>query len=146
MISQALSVEDPGYDGAREAFQFHRFTLETLPVYETGADFSQLENMMSRLIYVTPSHQSPIGVSMSIQQRQMLIHWANKRNGYIIEDDYDSEFRYTQQPFPALASIDSTRVIYLGNFSKSFLPGIRLSYMVLPQFLLDRYIKHFHSF
>lgn len=143
---QSVIVEDPGYDGAREAFQFHRLTLETLPVYETGADFSKLEQMKSRLIYVTPSHQSPLGVSMSIGQRQLLIHWANKRDGYIIEDDYDSEFRYTQQPFPALASIDSTRVIYLGNFSKSFLPGIRLSYMVLPPQLLTRYQKHFWHF
>ncbi|MEH7125459.1 PLP-dependent aminotransferase family protein [Bacillus sp. JJ1773] len=143
---QSMIVEDPGYDGAKEAFLFHRFTLETLPVDETGADFSQLEKMMSRLIYVTPSHQSPIGVSMSIQQRQKLIHWANKKKGYIIEDDYDSEFRYTQQPFPALASIDSKRVIYQGNFSKSFLPGIRLSYMVLPPFLLDRYMRHFQHF
>ncbi|MBT2722799.1 PLP-dependent aminotransferase family protein [Bacillus sp. ISL-46] len=142
----SIIVEDPGYDGAREAFQFHRFTLETLPVYETGADFSKLEQMTSRIIYVTPSHQSPIGVSMSIQQRQMLIHWANKKHGFIIEDDYDSEFRYTQQPFPALASIDSTRVIYLGNFSKSFLPGIRLSYMVLPQLLLNRYKNQFLHF
>jgi GntR family transcriptional regulator / MocR family aminotransferase len=142
----SVIVEDPGYDGAKEAFLLHRFTLETLPVDETGADFSKLENMMSRLIYVTPSHQSPIGVSMSIQQRQKLILWVTKSKGYIIEDDYDSEFRYTQQPFPALASIDSKRVIYLGNFSKSFLPGIRLSYMVLPQFLLDRYIRHFQHF
>ncbi|WHY66672.1 PLP-dependent aminotransferase family protein [Neobacillus sp. SuZ13] len=144
----SIIVEDPGYDGAREAFQFHSFTLETLPVYESGADFSKLEEMTSRLIYVTPSHHSPIGVSMSIQQRQMLIHWANKKHGFIIEDDYDSEFRYTQQPFPALASIDSTKVIYLGNFSKSFLPGIRLSYLVLPQKLLNRYkhrFKHFES-
>lgn len=143
---QSVIVEDPGYDGAREAFQFHRFMLETLPVYETGADFSRLEQMKSQVIYVTPSHHSPIGVSMSIQQRQSLIHWANKMNGYIIEDDYDSEFRYTQQPFPALASIDSTRVIYLGNFSKSFLPGIRLSYMVLPQSLLNRYKNQFIHF
>lgn len=142
----SIIVENPGYDGAREAFQFHRFTLETLPVYESGADFSKLEQMISRLIYVTPSHQSPIGVSMSIQQRQMLIHWANKKQGFIIEDDYDSEFRYTQQPFPALASIDSTQVIYLGNFSKSFLPGIRLSYMVLPQLLLNRYKHQFLHF
>lgn len=141
-----IIVEDPGYDGAREALRFHRFTIETLPVHETGANFSKLEQMRSRLIYVTPSHQSPLGVSMSIQQRQMLIHWANKRHGYIIEDDYDSEFRYTQQPFPALASIDSTRVIYLGNFSKSFLPGIRLSYMVLPQLLLNRYKYQFQNF
>lgn len=143
---QSMIVEDPGYDGAREAFQFHRFMLETLPVYETGADFSQLEKTKSQLIYVTPSHQSPIGVSMSIGQRQMLIQWANKMHGYIIEDDYDSEFRYTQNPFPALASIDSTRVIYLGNFSKSFLPGIRLSYMVLPEPLLNRYKKSFIYF
>lgn len=142
----SVIVENPGYDGAREAFHFHRFTLETLPVYETGADFSSLEQMKSQIIYVTPSHHSPIGVSMSIQQRQMLIHWANKRNGYIIEDDYDSEFRYTQQPFPALASIDATRVVYLGNFSKSFLPGIRLSYMVLPQTLLNRYKQQFLHF
>ncbi|USK41731.1 PLP-dependent aminotransferase family protein (plasmid) [Cytobacillus firmus] len=142
----SIIVEDPGYDGAWEAFQFHCFTLETLPVYESGTDFSKLEQMTSRLIYVTPSHQSPIGVSMSIQQRQKLIHWANKMHGYIIEDDYDSEFRYTQQPFPALASIDSTRVIYLGNFSKSFLPGIRLSYMVLPQLLLDHYKNQFLHF
>ncbi|MBI0579262.1 PLP-dependent aminotransferase family protein [Neobacillus cucumis] len=143
---QSIIVEDPGYDGAREAFQFHRFMFETLPVNETGADFSQLEQTRSQLIYVTPSHQSPIGVSMSIGQRQMLIHWANKMHGYIIEDDYDSEFRYTQQPFPALASMDSTRVIYLGNFSKSFLPGIRLSYMVLPQELLNRYKNQFLHF
>ncbi|MDI2585793.1 PLP-dependent aminotransferase family protein [Psychrobacillus sp. NEAU-3TGS] len=142
----SVIVEDPGYDGAREAFHFHRLTLETLSVYETGADFSQLEQMKSQVIYVTPSHHSPIGVSMSIQQRQMLIQWANKRDGYIIEDDYDSEFRYTQQPFPALASIDSSRVIYLGNFSKSFLPGIRLSYMVLPQTLLSRYKQQFLHF
>ncbi|MDH5159498.1 PLP-dependent aminotransferase family protein [Heyndrickxia oleronia] len=142
----SIIVEDPGFDGARNAFEFHCLTLETIPVYETGIDFSKLEDMMSRLIYVTPSHQSPIGVSMSIQKRQMLIHWANKVQGYIIEDDYDSEFRYTQQPFPALASIDSTRVIYLGNFSKSFLPGIRLSYMVLPQVLLDPYKKQFIHF
>ncbi|MGJ7909947.1 PLP-dependent aminotransferase family protein [Neobacillus sp. LXY-1] len=143
---QSVIVEDPGYDGAREAFQFHRFRLEPLPVHETGANLSQLEQMQSRLIYVTPSHQSPIGVSMSIGQRQFLIQWVNMRNGYIIEDDYDSAFRYTQKPFPALASIDSTRVIYLGNFSKSFLPGIRLSYMVLPEPVLNMYKKRFRNF
>ncbi|MET3292060.1 UNVERIFIED_CONTAM: GntR family transcriptional regulator/MocR family aminotransferase [Brevibacillus sp. OAP136] len=143
---QSIIVEDPGYDGAREAFQFHRFQFETLPVYETGADLAQLEQMNSRLIYVTPSHQSPLGVSMSIQQRQLLIHWVNKMRGYIIEDDYDSEFRYTQKPFPALASIDAARVIYLGNFSKSFLPGIRLTYMVLPESVLKRYKKYFSHF
>lgn len=143
---RSVIVENPGYDGAREAFQFHQFSFETIPVYETGADLSQLEKMKSRLIYVTPSHHSPYGVSMPIQQRHTLIQWINKVRGYIIEDDYDSEFRYTQQPFPALSSIDSSRVIYLGNFSKSFLPGIRLSYMVLPQPLLNAYKKQFLYF
>jgi GntR family transcriptional regulator/MocR family aminotransferase len=142
----SVIVENPGYDGAREAFQLNGFALETLPVYETGADFSPLEQMKSRIFYVAPSHHSPYGVSMPIQQRHSLIHWANKMHGYIIEDDYDSEFRYTQQPFPALASIDSTRVIYLGNFSKSFLPGIRLSYMVLPHPLLNHYKNQFCHF
>ncbi|HBI04814.1 MAG TPA: GntR family transcriptional regulator [Paenibacillaceae bacterium] len=142
----SMVVEDPGYDGVREAFQLHHFTFETLPIYEDGFDLSTLAQMKSRLIYVTPSHHCPLGVSMSIQQRQMLIHWTNTRDGYIMEDDYDSEFRYTQQPFPALASIDSGRVIYLGNFSKSFLPGIRLSYMVLPPTLLHRYKRQFLNF
>lgn len=142
----SVIVEDPGYDGAREAFLFHRFQLETVPVSETGIDLSPLENRRSRLIYVTPSHQSPMGVSMPIQQRHRLIQWVNNVDGYIIEDDYDSEFRYTQKPFPALASIDSTKVIYLGNFSKSFLPGIRLSYMVLPPSLLYRYQQQFRLF
>lgn len=141
-----IIVENPGFDGAREAFQFHGLSLETMPVYENGADFSQLHAMKEKLIYVTPSHHSPYGVSMSIQQRQTLINWVNKREGYILEDDYDSEFRYTQQPFPALASIQSDRVIYLGNFSKSFLPGIRISYMVLPQRILHRYKKRFLYF
>ncbi|MGM8366147.1 PLP-dependent aminotransferase family protein [Virgibacillus sp. W0181] len=142
----SIIVEDPGFDGAREAFQFHYFSLEYLPVFATGADLSQLKQMDSGLIYVTPSHHSPYGVSMSIQQRQMLIQWATNVQGYIIEDDYDSEFRYTEQPFPALASIDATRVIYLGNFSKSFLPGLRLSYMVLPESLLNRYKSQFQNF
>ncbi|MEC3630542.1 PLP-dependent aminotransferase family protein [Bacillus velezensis] len=141
-----IIVEDPGFDGARAAFQFHGLSMETMPVYENGADFSQLHAMKEKLIYVTPSHHSPYGVSMSIQQRQTLINWVNHREGYILEDDYDSEFRYTQQPFPALASIQSDRVIYLGNFSKSFLPGIRISYMVLPQRLLHRYKKRFIHF
>lgn len=102
--------------------------------------------MKSSLIYVAPSHHNPYGINMPIQQQQKLIHWAKKVQGYIIEDDYDSEFRYTQMPFPALTSLDPTSVIYLGNFSKAFLPGLRLSYMVLPEPLLNRYKNQFLSF
>ncbi|MBO1582518.1 PLP-dependent aminotransferase family protein [Bacillus sp. XF8] len=142
----SVIVEDPGFWGAREVFKLHHFSFEFLPVYEYGIELSELRNLKARLIYVTPSHHSPYGVSMSIQQRQRLIQWAKKKKGYIIEDDYDSEFRYTQRPFPSLASIDQNRVIYIGNFSKAFLPGLRLSYMVLPKELEIRYKEQFKGF
>ena len=143
---QHILLENPGYDGAKEAFQFHQFDLEYLPVQLSGIDFSNFNRVQSKLIYVTPSHQSPLGVTMPIHERQMLIHWANDNMGFIIEDDYDSEFRYTQKPFPALASIDSSRVIYIGNFSKALLPGLRLCYMVLPDLLLENYQNAFSNF
>ncbi|HBT73081.1 MAG TPA: GntR family transcriptional regulator [Lysinibacillus sp.] len=142
----SVLLEDPGYNGAREAFQLHRFVIETLPVMETGAQLDILKHCQSRLLYVTPSHHFPYGVSMTIQQRQTLIQWAQQVNGYILEDDYDGEFRYTQQPFPALASIDPSKVIYLGTFSKSFLPGVRLSYMVLPNTLVQPFKERFAHF
>ncbi|QDQ02666.1 PLP-dependent aminotransferase family protein [Lysinibacillus fusiformis] len=142
----SIIVENPGYIGAREAFKLHDFTMVPLAVHETGTQLQQLDHLQPRLMYVTPSHHFPYGVSMSIQQRQSLIRWAKKVDGYIIEDDYDSEFRYAQQPFPALASIEKSRVIYVGTFSKSFLPGIRVSYMVLPQSLIARYKTHFAHF
>ncbi|MFB7158787.1 PLP-dependent aminotransferase family protein [Lysinibacillus sp. NPDC056232] len=143
---QSVILEDPGYNGAREAFKLHDFHIETLPVLENGAQLEYLTQFHSRLLYVTPSHHFPYGVSMSIQQRQALIQWAKNVDGYILEDDYDGEFRYTQQPFPALASIDKSRVIYMGTFSKSFLPAIRLSYMVLPKALVQPYKKRFAHF
>lgn len=143
---QSVILEDPGYNGAREAFKLHDFHIEALPVLESGAQLEHLAHLHSRLLYVTPSHHFPYGVSMSIQQRQSLIQWAKNVNGYILEDDYDGEFRYTQQPFPALASIDKSRVIYMGTFSKSFLPAIRLSYMVLPKALVQPYKKRFAHF
>ncbi len=142
----SVLLEDPGYNGAREAFQLHRFIIETLPVMETGAQLDILKHCQARLLYVTPSHHFPYGVSMTIQQRQTLIQWAQQVNGYILEDDYDGEFRYTQQPFPALASIDPSKVIYLGTFSKSFLPGVRLSYMVLPNTLVQPFKERFAHF
>ncbi|MEK4170377.1 PLP-dependent aminotransferase family protein [Lysinibacillus sp. FSL L8-0312] len=142
----SILLEDPGYNGAREAFQLHHFEIEALPVMETGAQLDVLQHCQSRLLYVTPSHHFPYGVSMTIQQRQTLIQWAQQVNGYILEDDYDGEFRYTQQPFPALASIDPSKVIYLGTFSKSFLPGVRLSYMVLPNTLVQPFKERFAHF
>jgi len=142
----SIILEDPGYNGAREAFKLLNFDIESLPVFENGAQLQHLAHLHSRLIYITPSHHFPYGVSMSIQQRQALIQWAKQVNGYILEDDYDSEFRYTQQPFPALASIDKSRVIYIGTFSKSFLPAVRLSYIVLPKTFVSKYKERFQYF
>ncbi|WP_155590798.1 PLP-dependent aminotransferase family protein [Lysinibacillus cavernae] len=142
----SILLEDPGYNGAREAFQLHHFSIEAMPVLETGAQLDVLTHCQSRLVYVTPSHHFPYGVSMNIQQRQALIQWAQQVDGFILEDDYDGEFRYSQQPFPALASIDPSRVIYLGTFSKSFLPGVRLSYMVLPNALVQPFKERFAQF
>lgn len=127
-----IVLEDPGYHGAVDVFRMLQYEIETMPVLPTGHQFQQLNSYQSKLMYVTPSHQFPYGVSLSIQQRQTLIQWAIKRQGFIIEDDYDSEFRYEQQPFPALSALDRSRVIYIGNFSKSFSPGIRIAYMIVP--------------
>lgn len=87
---------------------------------------------------MTPTHHFPYGVTIPVNERLKLIEWAKKMEGYIIEDDYDSEFRYIHQPIPSLQSLDSNdRVVYLGTFSKALLPSIRVSYMVLPKRLIN---------
>jgi GntR family transcriptional regulator / MocR family aminotransferase len=140
----SVAVENPGYDGARVVFRLHGFQLLPMEVGEKGLSITQLERSNAGLVYITPSHQFPTGVTMPIPERQKLLKWAEVRSGLIIEDDYDSEFRYKLQPIPALLSLKrDARVIYLGTFSKAFIPSIRLSYMVLPTFLLNTYQEHF---
>lgn len=135
-----IAVEDPGYNGARELFLLQSYSVVPIPVKEDGIDITHLDKCNARLVYVTPSHQFPLGITMPINERYNLIEWAEKVNGYIIEDDYDSEFRYKQQPIPSLQSLtNSEHIIYLSTFSKALLPSIRLSYMVLPKELLVRY-------
>lgn len=140
-------VEDPGYHLIHRILRSYPNEVHPLQIDEEGVKVNQIEDSKIDVVYVTPSHHFPNGTILSVNRRTRLLNWAQgAANRYIIEDDYDSEFRYTQKPFPALASIDSARVIYLGNFSKSFLPGIRLSYMVLPQPLLNRYKNQFLHF
>ncbi|WP_261383085.1 aminotransferase-like domain-containing protein, partial [Bacillus licheniformis] len=94
----------------------------------------------AKLVYITPSHQFPYGMVLPIQKRLKLLEWASREKAYIIEDDYDSEFRYQGRPIPSLKALDKKEnVIYLGTFSKSFLPGARLSYIVLPSKLADEF-------
>ena len=100
------------------------------------------------MVYTTPSHQYPLGYAMPIGQRTALLRWSSiGRQRYIIEDDYDSEFRYQSRPIPSLQSIDGQgRVIYMGTFSRSVAPALRISYMVLPETLLRRYHESYRGF
>lgn len=137
-----LAVEDPGYNVARELFVLQSFIIDPIPVKERGIQVDFLLKSPSRLLYVSPTHHFPYGVTIPVNERLRLIEWAKKVEGYIIEDDYDSEFRYIHQPIPSLQSLDSNdRVVYLGTFSKALLPSIRVSYMVLPSRLINEYKK-----
>ncbi|XEC94527.1 PLP-dependent aminotransferase family protein [Paenibacillus tarimensis] len=131
---QNVAMEDPGYNGVRTVFRNEGCTLLPVSVGHDGLNADELVSMPDvRAVYVTPSHQFPLGMVLSVQKRMRLLQWAARHEAFIIEDDYDSEFRYLGQPIPSLKALDSKeRVIYLGTLSKSFLPAARLSYMVLP--------------
>lgn len=132
-----VMIEDPCYPSARAAFTGYGLALSGLAVDAEGADIA-LAAPDARAAYVTPSHQFPLGITMSMRRRLALIDWARETGGWIIEDDYDSEFRYAGPPLAAMQGMDdSGRVIYLGTFSKVLFPGLRLGYAVIPEPLLD---------
>jgi GntR family transcriptional regulator/MocR family aminotransferase len=130
----AFVFEDPGYLMARRCFEATGASCLATPVDAHGLDTSQLpRNTSARLVYVTPSHQFPLGGVLPITRRQDLLQWAQAQNAWVVEDDYDGEFRYGQRPIDALQSIDAEgRVIYVGTFSKALSPQLRLGYLVLP--------------
>ena len=132
-----VMIEDPCYPSARAAFTGNGLQLSGLAVDGEGADIA-LAAPGARAVYVTPSHQFPLGVTMSMRRRLALIDWARETGGWILEDDYDSEFRFAGPPLAAMQGMDdSGRVIYLGTFSKVLFPGLRLGYAVIPDPLLD---------
>ena len=136
-------IEDPGYFGARYALQNSGAQLAPIPVKEDGLDvaFGQRYCPQARLASVTPSHQFPIGVTMSLAQRLALLEWANQSEAWILEDDYDSEFRFGGRPLEALQGLDrNNRVIYIGTFSKVLFPALRLGYLVVPPKLVEPFI------
>lgn len=130
--------EDPGYRIARDTFAATGAHLLTAPVDELGLMTDALPtDTRARLAYVTPSHQFPLGGVLPIARRQALLQWAQQHDAWIVEDDYDGEFRYGQHPIDALQSIDTEgRVIYIGTFSKALSPQLRLGYLVLPPALV----------
>ena len=130
-------IENPCYQGA--AFVLKSYGVELVPIRvdAEGLDVSKLPEKGSSLIYTTPSHQYPTGVTMSLDRRKKLIEWAERTGTYIIEDDYDSDFRYDSAPLHALSGLSKHgHVIYMGTFSKSVGAGLRLGYMVLPEQLI----------
>jgi GntR family transcriptional regulator/MocR family aminotransferase len=142
---QSVAVEEPGYNGAKAIFTQLNFQMTPIPLDEDGINLELLKRSGAKLVYVTPSHQFPFGMILPVQKRLKLLQWAAENEGLIIEDDYDSEFRYHGRPIPALQGLDTKgSVIYMGTFSKSLMSAIRISYMVLPESLLEIFngIKH----
>lgn len=132
----AVWMEDPGYAGARTAFSASGAHLVDMPLDDQGATLDPARPA-PRLIYLTPSHQFPTGRAMSLARRLAFIAYARATGAWLVEDDYDSEFLYDHQPTPALQGLDDQgQVIYIGTFSKSLFPSVRLAYMVLPEALV----------
>lgn len=136
-----IAMENPTYKRAYRIFESFGYPTKTVDVDENGMVVSQLRRTGVDLAYVMPSHQYPTGTVMPIGRRNELLKWANEKDDrFLIEDDYDSEFRYKGKPIPSLQSSDKNgKVIYLGTFSKAIAPAIRVGYMVLPPVLLERY-------
>lgn len=143
-LDETYGIEDPGFHRVRDTLRAWRVKRNFIPVTEEGIDVDYLLNTSSKAVYVTPSHQFPLGSILPVSKRLKLIEWAEKNKAYIIEDDYDGEFRYAGRPIPALQGLDPYgRVIYMGTFSKALIPSMRINYMVLPPMLSKRYNESF---
>jgi GntR family transcriptional regulator/MocR family aminotransferase len=139
-----VAIEDPGYSRFYTMLKKMELDVRPIPLDEEGIDIQQIETSQARFVFVTPSHQFPTGKIMPISRRIELLNWSvQQENRYIVEDDYDSEFKYETDNIPSLQSLDrNQRVIYTGTFSKTMLPGLRISYMVLPPDMLREYRLH----
>ena len=137
-------IEDPCYLGAKGALLGAGAHLIPVPVDKEGMHITSemVRSATARMAYVTPSHQYPLGVTMSLARRLALLEWARRAKAWILEDDYDSEFRYKGRPLAALQGLDTSgRVIYIGTFSKVLFPALRVGYMVVPPDLVDGFVS-----
>lgn len=141
---KTYAVEDPGYQKISHIYDANRVTCVPVALDESGVNTNALNETQADILHLSPSHHFPTGIVTPINRRYELLTWAcAKKNRYIIEDDYDSEFRLVGKPIPALQSIDTTgKVIYMNTFSKSLSSTIRISYMVLPKELCEKYNHH----
>lgn len=129
-----VATEDPGYLPVQNIFRDHGFNITRIPVESDGITIEKLPANIPAAVYVSPSNQFPTGSVMPIGKRYRLLDWAKENNSFILEDDYDSELRYFGKPVPALQGLDkNARVVYLGSFSSTLFPAIKISYMILPE-------------
>jgi GntR family transcriptional regulator/MocR family aminotransferase len=136
-------IEEPGYEFLRHALTLSGCRLVPVPVDSEGLDVAAGVELCrnARVAYVTPSHQYPLGATMSASRRLQLLEWAHSSAAWIVEDDYDSEYRYESAPVASMQGLDSgSRVIYIGTFSKTLFPSLRLGYMVIPNALVSRFL------
>lgn len=138
---KTVLMDDPTYLQAYRTFSNMGYLVKNIPAEQGNMPIEAVRRENADILYVMPSHQFPLGTVMPLKQRLELLKWASEKEGrYLIEDDHDSEYRYKGKPIPSLQSIDhEEKVIYLGTFSKSIAPSLRISYMVLPQHLLKNY-------
>lgn len=133
------AVEDPGYEKIRKIYAAGGVTAISAQLDEKGVRPDSLGG--ARILHISPSHHFPTGLVTPMSRRQELLSWVREQKGYIIEDDYDSEFRFDAHPMPAMQSLCSDRVIYMNSFSKSLASSIRISYLVLPERLMEKFQK-----
>jgi GntR family transcriptional regulator/MocR family aminotransferase len=136
-------MEDPGYFGATIAFGNVGAKIIPVPVDDEGLSVSTGMRMCAHAkgIYLTPAHQFPLGMTMSLERRMEVLKWASRAGAFVIEDDYDSEYRFEGRPVPAMQSLDrNSSVIFIGSFSKLLFPSLRLGYVVLPPSLVDYFL------
>lgn len=143
-----VAVEKPGFNKAEFIFEDYEFNIKHIEITDSGFPISALRKSDAEVVYISPSHQYPLGNIMPVNKRMELLEWAYKKNGIIIEDDYDSMIRYGGMPIPSLQGLDKNDcVVYLGSFSKMLLPSLRISFMIIPKRLLPKYniIKNRHT-
>lgn len=142
---RVYALENPGYRKLYQIFAVNGATVHPLPLDENGLRVDALHQSDATVVYITPSHHFPLGTVMSAARRMELLRWAQAApERYIIEDDYDSEFRYATRPIPALGALDHAgRVVYVNTFAKSLAPSLRIGYLVLPDALMKRFRQTF---